>query len=44
LALDPTLPPEHERGKRDQDDEIDAEHGEQRDQHGPHLSLGGLSF
>jgi hypothetical protein len=28
LALDPALAREHERGKRDQDDEIDAEHRE----------------
>jgi hypothetical protein len=27
-ALDPTLAREHERDKRDQDDEVDAEHGE----------------
>jgi hypothetical protein len=44
LVLDPTLAREHERGKRDQDDEIDAEHREQRDHHGSRLSLGGLSF
>jgi hypothetical protein len=44
LALDPTLRREHDRGKRDQDDEIDAEHREQRDHHGSHLALAGLSF
>ena len=34
LALDPALARKNERGKRHQDDEIDAEYGEQRDQHG----------